>query len=195
MTTRRTKHSPAKATPANATVVRRARVPRQPFDYGRALVGAFQTSDRINQTLIGLIDVPIWHKVPQCSSRRSIAAQFAHIHNVRCMRIKQCGGAPPARLNRATMTIEETRRALQESAAAMVQVIERAVAGGGRVEGSPLDVVGMICAAITHEAHHRGQICHWAHVLHAPIGPECQMLLWDSHALGHDASSAGSRAR
>ena len=176
---------------------RRAGERARPFDFQRALVGAFQTNERINQTLIGLVDAPIWHKVPPCSARRSIAAQFAHIHNVRCMRIKQCGDgvAPPARLNRATMTIEETRRALGESAAAMVQVIERSLARDGRVHGSPLDVVAMVCAAITHEAHHRGQICHWARVLHAPIGPECQILLWDWHTLGQNGASASGRAR
>jgi uncharacterized damage-inducible protein DinB len=189
MATKRTNKSPA---PVAVVRPARARVRAPAFDCRRALVGAFRTNERINQTLLGLVDASIWKTVPKCATRRSIAALFAHIHNVRCMRIKHCGGgiAPPARLNRATMTIAETRRALGQSAAAMLLVIDRAMVRGGQVPGSPLDVVAMVCAAITHEAHHRGQVCHWARVLHAPIGPECQMLLWDLHANGQDAAPA-----
>jgi uncharacterized damage-inducible protein DinB len=44
-----------------------------------------------------------------------------------------------------------------------------------------VDVVSMACAAINHEAHHRGQICDWVRELGAPISPDQQLMLWDWH--------------
>jgi hypothetical protein len=51
----------------------------------------------------------------------------------------------------------------------------------------------MVCAAINQEAHHRGQIAHWARQLGAPLGPEQQLLLWDWHKLWKDASKRSCR--
>jgi DinB family protein len=53
------------------------------------------------------------------------------------------------------------------------------VRAGGHVANFRPDVVALVCAAITHEAHHRGQICHWARQLGAPITPEQQLKLWE----------------
>ena len=47
--------------------------------------------------------------------------------------------------------------------------------------------VALVCAAINHEAHHRGQICHWSRELGAPLSPEQQILLWDWQRLSGEA--------
>jgi len=39
--------------------------------------------------------------------------------------------------------------------------------------------VAMVCGAMVHEAHHRGQISHWARELGAPQTPEQQLRLWE----------------
>lgn len=151
---------------------------RQSVDLGQALIEAFLTNERVNQTLLDLLDPKVWDASPPCSKRRNIATSFAHLHNVRCMRLKMSGGAVPARLDRASVTMEDARRALGESARAFVGLIERGLDAGGHVQDHRPDVVSLVCAAINHEAHHRGQICHWARELGAPIGPEQQMRLW-----------------
>jgi uncharacterized damage-inducible protein DinB len=163
--------------PVNA----KARDRKQVVDLGQALVEAFLTNQQINQTLLDLVKPDIWNVFPSCSPRRSIATSFAHIHNVRCMRLKMSGGGtpPPDRLQRATVTMDEARRALAESARAMVTLIERSLSAGGHVPDYRPDVVALVCAAITHEAHHRGQICHWARELGSPLTPEQQLLLWE----------------
>jgi uncharacterized damage-inducible protein DinB len=168
-----------------------------PVDLGRALVAAFQTNERINQTLLDLIRPSIWATLPRCSHRRTIATSFAHIHNVRCMRLKasRYGLAIPARLDRATVTQAQAREALGQSAAAMVQLIERSLAAGGHVADFRPDVVALVCDAITHDAHHRGQVCHYARQLRSPIGPDCQVLLWDWHARSQEVKpGAAGRA-
>jgi len=158
-----------------------SRARREPVDLGRALVEAFLTNERINQVLLDLLDPKIWREQPPCSKRRNIATTFAHIHNVRCMRLTMSvkDRPAPARLDRGEATAAEVRRALTLSAQAMVRLIERALTAGGRAPNYRPDVVALVCAGITHEAHHRGQICHWARELGAPITPEQQLLLWE----------------
>lgn len=161
-----------------------------PIDLGRALVQAFLTNERGNQVLIDLLAPEIWRLFPPSSKRRNIATSFSHIHNVRCMRLKMSarGQKPPARLDRAEVTSDQARRALAESASAMARLIETSLAAGGRVPDYRPDVVSMVCAAIHHEAHHRGQICHWARELGSPNSPEQQLLLWDWHRLWKDVA-------
>jgi uncharacterized damage-inducible protein DinB len=150
-----------------------------PFEPAR-VVAAFLTNERINQVLLDLLEPRIWRLTPPCSQRRNIATTFAHIHNVRCMVLRGAGSkAALANLERATVTPDEARKALAASARAVAEVIERAFEHGGKVRGIPLDAAGFLCSAITHEAHHRGQVCHWARQLGAPI--QDQIQLWEWH--------------
>jgi uncharacterized damage-inducible protein DinB len=154
---------------------------RQPVDLGRALIEAFLTNERINQVLIDLLSSEVWRAQPPCTKRRNIATTFAHMHNVRCMRLKMSAPdlEPPAKLDRAQVTVAEAKEALGQSARAMVQLIERSLARGGHVPDFRPDVVALVCGAITHDAHHRGQICHWASQLGKPLTPEQQLQMWE----------------
>ncbi|MBI3411557.1 MAG: DinB family protein [Planctomycetes bacterium] len=154
---------------------------KAPIDLGRALVEAFLTNERINQVLLEIVSPEIWRAQPPCSKRRNIATSFAHMHNVRCMRLKMSARdhRTPNRLDRAEVSIDEAKKALRESAAAIVGLIERSLAVGGHVPDHRPDVVALVCAAITHDAHHRGQICHWAARLGAPLTPEQSLKMWE----------------
>jgi uncharacterized damage-inducible protein DinB len=154
---------------------------RQPVELGRALVEAFLTNERINQVLLDSLSPDVWRAQPPCAKRRNIATTFAHMHNVRCMRLKMSARDedPPAKLDRAEVTVAEAKEALGQSARAMVRLVERSLAAGGHVPDCRPDVVALVCAAITHDAHHRGQICHWASQLGAPLAAEQQLLMWE----------------
>ncbi|MGO9466707.1 MAG: DinB family protein [Isosphaeraceae bacterium] len=158
-----------------------ARNRREPIDLGRALVEAYLTNERINQVLIDSLDPKIWRAQPACSKRRNIATTFAHMHNVRCMRLAMSvrDEKPPGKLDRAEVTPSEAKEALATSAAAMVRLIEHSIEAGGHVPDLRPDVVALVCAAITHDAHHRGQICHWANQLGAPLTPEQALRMWE----------------
>jgi uncharacterized damage-inducible protein DinB len=176
---------PAPKKTAKSSASRSAAKPKRdlnnPIDLGRALVEAYQTNERINQVLLEAIDPAVWRAMPPCSKRRNIATAFAHIHNVRCMRLKMLARAHerPAALDRADVTAAQAKVALAESAAAMVRLIERSLSTGGHVPDHRPDVVALVCAAITHDAHHRGQICHWARQLGAPLTPEQALKMWE----------------
>src|SRR5262245_17185674 len=91
-----------------------ARDRRQPVELGRALVEAFLTNERINQLLLDFLSPGVWRAQPSCSKRRNIATTFAHMHNVRCMRLKMSvrDEDPPARLDRTEVTVAEAKVAL-----------------------------------------------------------------------------------
>jgi uncharacterized damage-inducible protein DinB len=166
-----------KKSPNSAAVKNRG----EPVDLGRALVEAYLTNERINQVLIDAIDPKIWRALPPCSKRRNIATTFAHIHNVRCMRLAMSlrDEKPPEKADRGEITREEAKEALAKSAAAMVRLIERSIADGGHVPALRPDVVALVCGAITHDAHHRGQICHWASQLGFPLTSEQALTMWE----------------
>jgi len=154
---------------------------RRPIDLGRALIEAYLTNERINQVLIDCLDPKIWRAQPPCSKRRNIATTFAHMHNVRCMRLAMSlrDEEVPLKLDRAEVTLDEAKKALAKSAAAIVRLIERSLEAGGHVPDLRPDVVALVCSAITHDAHHRGQICHWAKALGAPLTAEQALQLWE----------------
>ena len=173
-----------KKTTTNARAPRRTSANRdrqQSVDLGHALSEAFLTNERINQVLLDSLSPDVWRAQPPCAKRRNIATTFAHMHNVRCMRLKTSARdeEPPARLDRAAVTVAEAKEFLGQSARAMVRLIERSLAAGGHVRDYRPDVVALVCAAITHDAHHRGQICHWASQLGAPLTPEQQLHMWE----------------
>jgi len=173
-----TKAKQPTATPSPTPAVRNR---REPVDLGRALVEAYLTNERINQVLIDFLDPKIWRAQPPCSKRRNIATTFAHMHNVRCMRLAMSlqDEKPPAKLDRAEVTPDEARESLAKSAVTMVRLIEHSIEAGGHVPDLRPDVVALVCGAITHDAHHRGQICHWAKQLGSPLTPEQSLQMWE----------------
>lgn len=158
-----------------------ARSVRAPVDLSRALLEAWRVNERINQELLSLVPAHIWRAFPPSSKRRNIATSFAHIHNVRCMRIRMSHSSVvvPDRLDRAEITPDETRKALAESAEAMAALIRLGLDAGGHVPNYKPDVVAFTCSAMAHEANHRGQISHWCRELGAPQTPEQQLKLWE----------------
>jgi uncharacterized damage-inducible protein DinB len=156
---------------------------------GQSAIRLFAVSDRMNQTLIERLDPSAWRSKPP-GGVRTIAAVFTHMHNVRAKWIRLT--APhlkaPLQLNRARCTPQNARAGLAESAARCAEMLLEALSDSpGRIEtfcrdgwASPWPVgVEMLCYMISHEAHHRGQVCMLAHQLGYPLSNETTSLLWN----------------
>ena len=165
-----------------------ARQPKVHTQLGRAAVQIFGANDRINQILIEHLDPAAWRAKPP-GNVRSIAAIFTHMHNVRCKWIRLT--APhlkiPPQLNRAHCTPQQARAGLAESAAGCAEMLAEAHGdSGGRVEKFRRDgwaqpwPVGpeMLCYMLSHEAHHRGQVCMLAHQLGFPLANAVTSRMW-----------------
>ena len=182
------------------------RQPKVHTQLGRASVRIFAANDRMNQMLIEHLDPAAWRARPPGPTRsttpRIIAAIFTHMHNVRCKWVRLT--APhlkvPSQLNRARCTPRQARAGLAESAARCAEMLAEALGdGGGRVEmfrrdgwARPWPVgVEMLCYLLSHEAHHRGQVCMLAHQLGFPLPKEVAYGLWNWEKLWKECGSPG----
>jgi uncharacterized damage-inducible protein DinB len=178
------------------------RPPKVQTQLGRAAVRIFAANDRMNQLLIERLDPAVWEAKPP-GKVRTIAAIFTHMHNVRTKWIRL--SAPhlevPSQLNRVQCTPQQARAGLAESAARCSEMLADALGGGGgRVEkfhrdgwAKPWPVgLEMLCYMISHEAHHRGQVCMLAHQLGFPLPNEVMSGIWNWEKLWKECgSSAG----
>jgi uncharacterized damage-inducible protein DinB len=155
---------------------------------GRAAVRIFAANDRINQLLIERLDPAAWTAKPP-GNVRTIGAIFTHMHNVRSKWVRLT--APhlkiPPQLNRAHCTPKQARAGLAESAARCAEMLAEALGGpdSGLKKfrrdgwGSPWPVgPEMLCYMLSHEAHHRGQVCMLAHQLGFPLPKQVTSGMW-----------------
>jgi uncharacterized damage-inducible protein DinB len=172
---------------------------------GRAAAQIFTANDRINQILIERLDPAAWQAKPP-GKVRPIAAIFTHLHNVRTKWIRLT--APhlkvPRQLQRTNCMPEQARAALAESAARCAEMLTEALGGsGGRVEKFLRDgwaqpwPVGpeMLCYMLSHEAHHRGQVCLLAHQLGFPLPKEVGYGIWNWDKLWKESGAPGGPGR
>ena len=165
----------------------------------RAAVRTFSANDRMNQMLIEHLDPAAWRAKPP-GKVRNIAAIFTHMHNVRSKWIRLT--APhlnvPRQLHRSRCTPQQARAALAESAACCAEMLAEALGGSaGRVEkflrdgwARPWPVgLEMLCYMISHEAHHRGQVCMLAHQLGFPLPTGVASGIWNWEKLWKQCGS------
>jgi uncharacterized damage-inducible protein DinB len=161
-------------------------------EFARTAVRIFAVNDRLNQILIEHLDAATWNAQPP-GKVRSIAAIFTHMHNVRTKWIRLTAprlGVPP-QLNRAHCTPRQARAALARSADRCGKMLAETlnISQGG--EGSRVRKFlkdgwsrpwpagpEMLCYMISHEAHHRGQICMLAHQLGFRLPGKVTSALW-----------------
>src|SRR5262249_37064593 len=114
---------------------------------------------------------------------------FAHVHNVRCkwLRLSAPHLKLPVRLDRVRSTQEQARAALAESAARCCEMLAEALtAPQSRVQNFLRDGwarpwrpgAAMFAYMVSHDAHHRGQVCMLAHQVGFPLAFEASQGTW-----------------
>ncbi|MGO8719967.1 MAG: DinB family protein [Acidobacteriaceae bacterium] len=160
-----------------------------PAQLGQAAGRVFAANDRMNQLVIEHLDPAAWKAKPP-GDVRTIAAIFTHVHNVRCKWIRLTAShlKVPSQMNRAHCTPDQARAGLAESAARCAEMLDGVLGGGAsRIEkfrrggwAKPWPVgVEMLCYMISHEAHHRGQVCMIAHQLGYPLPTKVMSGIWN----------------
>ncbi|HEY3988641.1 MAG TPA: DinB family protein [Acidobacteriaceae bacterium] len=167
-------------------------------ELGRAAVRIFAANERMNQMLLEQLDPAAWRASPP-GKVRTIAGIFTHVHNVRTKWVRLT--APhlkvPRQLNRADATSEQVRAGLAESAARCEEMLAQALSDEGRITtfhrdgwARPWPVgVEMLCYMLSHEAHHRGQVCMLAHQLGYPLPRELTAGIWNWEKLWKERGS------
>ena len=160
------------------------------MDFGQALLETYAVNDRMNQLLLEHLDPGAWRAQPPGGKGRTIAAIFAHVHNIRrkWLRLSAPHLKLPAPLDRARCTPKQARAALAESGARCSEMLAQALAGSdGRVRNFRRDgwarpwPVGaaMFTYMVSHDAHHRGQVCMLAHQLGLTLPIQTAAGIWN----------------
>jgi uncharacterized damage-inducible protein DinB len=146
------------------------------------LLDAWCIHDRINQYLLSAISPGALRSV-SASKGRSVAEQFAHMHNVRLMWLKQ---AAPALLDGLEKIEKHTaadhdllRHSLERSGTAVETMLREAMRGEGRIKGFKPHAVAFLGYLIAHESHHRGQIALSLKQAGHPLDKKTSYGMWE----------------
>ncbi len=168
-----------------------------PAHFSQALLEVYSVNDRINQTLLEHLDRRAWRAKPPGGTGRTIAAIFAHMHNVRrkWLRLSAPRLKLPAPLDRTRCTQKEARAALADSSARCCQMLAYALAGPARrvklfrrdgwAKAWPAGPA-MFAYMLSHDVHHRGQVCLLAHQLGFPLPGPAAYGIWNWEKLWRD---------
>ena len=154
----------------------------------QVLLEAYVVNERTNQVLLEHLHPRVWRRKPPAANRRTIAAIFAHLHNIRrkWLRLSAPHRRLPARLDHTRCTEREARAALAESGQRCLEMLAHALTSS-RVEKFLRDGwarpwpagAAMVVYMISHEAHHRGQVCMLAHLLGFPLPGKVGGGIWN----------------
>jgi uncharacterized damage-inducible protein DinB len=165
------------------------RTPASAFDLAQSLVQTYAVNERMNQFVLEHLDPGAWRVKPPASRGRTIAAIFSHMHNVRrkWLRLSAPHLPLPSPLGHTRCTQQQARAALAESAARCCEMLAGALAASetpatfrrdGLARPWPAGAA-MVAYMITHDAHHRGQVCMLAHQLGFPLKNAWRIWAWE----------------
>lgn len=160
------------------------------------LVESYAVNERMNQIVLAYLNPELWRAKLPGRRTRTLAAIFAHLHNVRrkWLRLSAPHLPLPAPLDAARCSREEASGALQESADRCCEMLADALGDDRRVKKFlrdgwaapwPADAA-MAAYMLTHDAHHRGQACMLAHQLGSPLPAKCTSEMWRWEKLRRD---------
>jgi len=169
-------------------MVRAAALPTP--DFRQALLETWSVNDRLNQLILERLDPKAWRAKALGRNARTIAAIFSHVHNIRCkwLRLSAPHLKRPPQLHRANCTQKQAGEALAASAQRCSEMLAEALADpDGHVQQFVRDGwakpwpggAAMFTYMVSHEAHHRGQVCMLAHQLGFPIKASYELWMWE----------------
>ncbi len=156
-------------------------------DLRQVLVESYSVNERMNQVILEHLNPDAWRAHLPASKGRTIVAIFTHVHNIRLkwLRLSAPELKRPAPLNRASCTQKQAAAALWESAARCSEMLaealsrpqERIFHRDGWSKPWPAGAA-MQAYMMTHDAHHRGQVCMLAHQLGFPLPAKVISGIW-----------------
>jgi uncharacterized damage-inducible protein DinB len=160
----------------------------------QVLLESWLVNERTNQIVLEHLDPAAWREKLPGSKTRTIVAIITHVHNIRrkWLRLSAPHLKLPAQLDRVRCTRQQAREALAQSGARCGEMIAEALAANttpGNANGVAIfhrdgwakpwpAGAAMVTYMVTHEAHHRGQICMLAHQLGYPLPSNAAQGIW-----------------
>jgi uncharacterized damage-inducible protein DinB len=146
------------------------------------LIETWQINHRINLYLLDAI-APEALPSAALAKGRSVAEQFAHVHNVRLMWLKAAAPELLAGIDKidkeGAITKAGLRSALEKSGAAIEELLKRGLENKGKIKGFKPHAVAFLGYLIAHESHHRGQINMTLKQAGHPLAKKTGFGLWE----------------
>jgi uncharacterized damage-inducible protein DinB len=142
---------------------------------------AWASHDRINRYLLAAIPDEALGAV-SASKGRTVAEQFAHIHNVRLMWLK---AALPelltglTKLEKTGLRRESLNAESEKSGAAIAKLLEESAANDDRIKGFKPHGTAFFAYLVSHESHHRGQILLTLKQAGFPVDKKVSYGIWE----------------
>jgi uncharacterized damage-inducible protein DinB len=138
--------------------------------------------ERINRYLLAAVPAEALRAV-SASKGRTVGEQFAHVHNVRLMWLKQAAPELMAGLEKiekdAAGDADVLRAGLEASGRAIEELLRRGVEDGGRIKGFKPHAAAFLGYLVSHESHHRGQIALTLKQAGQPLEKKVAYGLWE----------------
>jgi uncharacterized damage-inducible protein DinB len=144
------------------------------------IVESLKISNRITLYLLeACSDDALAHVIPK---GWGLAAQFAHVHNVRLMWLD--GAKVNHQLDKlATKQSAHTRgdltRALEDSASALEELVATLLVDGKRMPGFKPHTPGFVAYMVAHQAYHHGEVGLIARDTGFPIDKKHAFGMWE----------------
>ena len=143
---------------------------------------AWEIHNRINLYLLDAIEAEHLKDVA-ASKGRSVGEQFAHLHNVRLMWLKQ---AAPELIGKLKKIEKEDaadkqllRQSIIDSSQTMKMLLAKGVESGGKLKGFKPHAAAFLGYLVSHESHHRGQIALTLKQAGHPLSKKVAFGLWE----------------
>ena len=146
------------------------------------VVETWRIHDRINRYLLAAVPAEAMGAV-SASKGRSVGEQFAHVHNVRLMWLKEAApdllaGLEKVEKERAA-DAELLRTSLEASGQAVGALLARTLESGGRIKGFKPHAAAFLGYLVSHESHHRGQIALTLKQAGHPLDKKVAYGIWE----------------
>lgn len=126
------------------------------------LLTAWTTHQDMNLLLLDNLSDSALQKTLSTRGGRTIFLQWVHIHNVRMQWLEICAKDIFKKNKLLDKEIAPDkkilRKALEESAAGIAELLSRSWDDGGKVKGFKKGVIPLLGYFISHESHHRGNM-------------------------------------
>ena len=169
----------------------RDNMPAPPTALDDCILDAWRISAGATVFLVQHLTDRLWASALPGSPRRTVRRIVAHLHNARCSWMRSLavgtGVAIPSRVDPALASRRDTVRALNSSSKAILKMLQAGLRNGGDLPGVssayiwgawPRNVVLFTAYALSHEAHHRGQLLQMARELGQRLPAEVVAGLW-----------------
>lgn len=149
---------------------------------GNQLLETWDIHNRVNLYFLEAVE-PEHLRDVSASKGRSVGEQFAHIHNVRLMWLKQAAPELIGALKKIEKDDAIDRQLLEQSlldsGRAVNMLLAKGIESEGKIKGFKPHVAAFLGYLVSHESHHRGQIALSLKQSNHPLSRKILFGMWE----------------